>query len=353
MDKAIKIILALILGISAMVFPAYAGEINVNDLENTEISETKSVRFTDVNEKDYYYFAVDWAVDNGVTTGTSEMSFSPEEVCLRCQIVTFLWRTAGCPEPSDTEVPFTDIKEGSFYYNAVLWAYQNGITTGTSKNTFSPYEPCLRGQIITMLWRWLEKPKTTESNITFSDVDQNMFCYDSVKWAAESKITTGTSENTFSPNAECSRSQAVTFIFRTKAYNFNAIYIRTTPRDIDSSNPGYVIIKSKEELENYYKENESAYYFNLSLGGSDSFEDSIKKYDEAWFENNMLIMVVALEPSGGIGHVVEALTKSAVYIKRLIPEVGTTDMDAWHIIIEADSCFVSNTDFSVKYKAIK
>ncbi len=170
--------------------------------------------FTDIKTKDFYYKPTLWAVANGITTGTSKTTFSPNEACTRGQIVTFLWRAAGCPEPTTTTMPFTDVKNSAFYKKAVLWAVENGITSGTSKTTFSPNAPCTRGQIATFLWRAKGKPAPKSANMPFGDVAKKDFYYKAVQWAVENKITSGTSKTTFAPTDSCTRGQIVTFLYR-------------------------------------------------------------------------------------------------------------------------------------------
>ena len=169
--------------------------------------------FGDVAEEAYYYDAVLWAMENGITNGTDETHFSPDFSCTRAQAVTFLWRAAGSPKPVSTEMPFTDIEEGSYYYDAVLWAIENGITNGTSATTFSPDAKCTRAQIVTFLMRELKSVADSADN-PFSDVDSAAYYIDAVLWAVENGITNGTSATTFSPNADCTRAQIVTFLYR-------------------------------------------------------------------------------------------------------------------------------------------
>ena len=169
--------------------------------------------FEDVSANSYYYDAVRWAVKNGTTGGTSATTFSPDAPCTRAQAVTFLWRAAGSPAPSSTEMPFADVPADAYYYNAVLWAVENGITGGTSATTFSPDAPCSRGQIVAFLWRSKQSPKVAAEN-PFMDVNAADYYHDAVLWAAENGITGGTGANTFSPNAPCTRAQIVTFLYR-------------------------------------------------------------------------------------------------------------------------------------------
>ena len=170
--------------------------------------------FTDVKEKDYYYEPVLWAVANSITTGTSKTTFSPDNPCTRAQVVTFLWRAAGSPEPTQTNHPFTDVPAGQYYYKAVLWAVEEGITAGTSKTTFSPDESCTRAQVVTFLWRAAGEPTPQKNDNPFSDVPQGQYYYNAVLWAVEEGVTAGTSKTTFSPDEPCTRGQIVTFIYR-------------------------------------------------------------------------------------------------------------------------------------------
>ncbi|MBE6685906.1 MAG: hypothetical protein E7591_01590 [Ruminococcaceae bacterium] len=169
--------------------------------------------FTDVKESDWYYSSVLWAVQNGITSGTTATTFSPQMVCTRSQAVQFLWNAAGNPEPTTTKNPFTDVKSDAWYYKAVLWAVEKGITNGTSATTFAPDMKCSRSQIVTFLWNAQGKP-TVEATNPFTDVKAKDWFYNSVMWAVENGITTGTSATTFAPVMKCSRSQIVTFICR-------------------------------------------------------------------------------------------------------------------------------------------
>ena len=171
--------------------------------------------FTDVADKAYYRDAVEWAVDNGITKGTTATTFSPNATCTRAQAVTFLWRAAGSPEPETRTMPFTDIPVGSYYYDAVLWAVENGITKGTSDTTFSPNMTCTRAQIVAFLWRSEKSPAAGTAN-PFADVKSTAYYADAVLWAVKENITKGTTNTTFSPNADCTRAQIVTFLWRCK-----------------------------------------------------------------------------------------------------------------------------------------
>ena len=169
--------------------------------------------FTDVPSGAYYEDAVIWAVKNGITGGTSAATFAPDGFCTRAQAVTFLWRAAGSPAPKSAAMPFADVPAGSYYYDAVLWAIENDITKGTSDTTFSPNANCSRGQIVTFLWRSQKSPDAAAAN-PFTDVAANAYYTSAVLWAVEKSITGGTSATTFSPSANCTRAQIVTFIYR-------------------------------------------------------------------------------------------------------------------------------------------
>ena len=171
--------------------------------------------FVDVATGSYYEDAVDWAVENGITTGVSANRFDPNGVCTRAQAVTFLWRAAGSPAPRSRTMPFTDVPVGSYYYDAVLWAVENGITKGTSDTTFSPNMTCTRAQIVAFLWR-SEKSPAAGSRNPFADVKSTAYYADAVLWAVENGITKGTTAMKFSPDADCTRAQIVTFLWRCK-----------------------------------------------------------------------------------------------------------------------------------------
>ena len=171
--------------------------------------------FVDVATGSYYEDAVDWAVENGITKGTDDTHFSPDGICTRAQAVTFLWRAAGSPEPETRAMPFADVPVGSYYYDAVLWAVENGITKGTSDTTFSPNMTCSRAQIVTFLWRSEKSPAAGTAN-PFADVKSTAYYAGAVLWAVKEDITKGTTNTTFSPDADCARAQIVTFLWRCK-----------------------------------------------------------------------------------------------------------------------------------------
>ena len=169
--------------------------------------------FRDVTRYDYFYSAVKWAAENGIASGTSRYTFSPDAVCTRAQTVTFLWRAAGSPMPSYRISPFTDVNYGDYYYNAVLWAVEQGITTGLTATTFGPDKTVTRGQVATFLYRAASAVKPNITN-PFTDVKSTAYNYDAILWAYDNRITTGTSTMTFSPDAFCTRAQIVTFLYR-------------------------------------------------------------------------------------------------------------------------------------------
>lgn len=177
----------------------------------------QTMNFIDVKTTDYFYNSVKWAVNKGVTTGTSSTTFSPYNPCKRAEIVTFLWRAAGSPEPTITRNPFKDVNAvtHSSYYKAILWASQKGIAAGTSTTTFSPDQVCTRAQIVTFLYRYAGKPSGYYSN-PFKDVGatNEASYYNAILWASGKGITTGSSPTTFSPYASCNRAEAVTFLYR-------------------------------------------------------------------------------------------------------------------------------------------
>ena len=181
------------------------------------ITIAQTMNFIDVKASDFFYEPVKWAVNNKITNGTSSTTFSPYKNCNRAEIVTFLWRAAGSPEPTVTRNPFTDVNSvrDASYYKAILWASQKGITAGTNATTFSPYQECTRSQIVTFLYRYAGKPSGYYSN-PFKDVSSvnEASYYNAILWAVGKGITQGTSTTTFSPYASCTRGEAVTFLYR-------------------------------------------------------------------------------------------------------------------------------------------
>lgn len=175
-------------------------------------------RFEDVtNAEAYYYEPVYWAVDKGITKGTSDKLFSPEKACTRAQVVTFLWRAAGSPEPAAEAEPFKDVSADSYYAKAVLWAVENGITEGTGEGKFSPDAACTRAQIVTFLWRAVGKPEPAEAESPFADVKAGKYYEKAVLWALENDVTKGVNATSFVPEKTCTRAEVVTFLSRAMA----------------------------------------------------------------------------------------------------------------------------------------
>ncbi len=172
--------------------------------------------FSDVSKNDYFHDAVEWAVDKGITSGTGANTFSPNASCTRGQMVTFLWRAAGSPAPKSAENPFTDVNKGDYFYDAVLWAVEQGITSGTSATTFSPNATVTRGQTVTFLWRANASPVVNFA-MNFTDVNESAYYAEAVRWAVSENITAGTGANAFSPDAPCTRGQIVTFLWKDRA----------------------------------------------------------------------------------------------------------------------------------------
>ena len=194
------------------------GAIKVGDdiAEGIEIKSTgaQANPFVDVKESDYFYDAVLWAFNNGVTTGVDATHFGPYATCTRGQIVTFLWRALGEPAPKSTANPFVDVKESDYYYKAVLWAYENGVTTGTDATHFAPNAYCKREHAVAFLYRAAGKPAYTNKTNPFVDVSSDAYYYDAVLWAVEKNITKGMDATHFGPANSCQRCQIVTFLYR-------------------------------------------------------------------------------------------------------------------------------------------
>ena len=175
--------------------------------------------FADAKPGKFYYDAVLWAISQEppVTKGTDDIHFSPNKTCTRGQVVTFLWNAMGQPEPSSTTNPFVDVKKNKFYYKPVLWAVENGITKGVDATHFNPNGECTRGQVVTFIWKAMGSPAPTNTNNPFTDVKKNKFYYKPVLWAVENGVTSGTTATTFSPDKTCTRGQVVTFLYNTLA----------------------------------------------------------------------------------------------------------------------------------------
>lgn len=198
-------------------YESISGEIVLYNFVDTPyfpgiIGDSSKFNFHDVTRFDYFYDAVKWAVDHDITSGTGRFTFSPNAVCTRAQTVTFLWRAAGSPRPVSTVNPFTDVHYGDYFYQAVLWAVENGITMGTSATTFSLDATVTRAQVVTFLWRANGQPAAWNSG--FTDVSADAYYAKAVAWAVQNGITTGTGFGVFSPDAACTRAQIVTFLYR-------------------------------------------------------------------------------------------------------------------------------------------
>ncbi|MGN0249982.1 MAG: S-layer homology domain-containing protein [Oliverpabstia sp.] len=192
-------------------------DITVSLLKSQEVAFTDTITvnpFEDVKEDDYYYDAVLWAVQNNITVGKDETHFAPSAACTRAQVVTFLWRTMGEPEPETTVNPFVDVTEDDYYYKAVLWASENGITVGKDDTHFAPGATVTRAQIVTFLHRNEGEPKPETTENPFVDVNESDYYYNAVLWAYENEITVGKDDTHFAPKSSCTRAQVVTFLYR-------------------------------------------------------------------------------------------------------------------------------------------
>lgn len=200
------------LALDSMMFFRFTTDV-YSAIEPTPSTPIVTNPFTDLKETAFYYQPILWAYTNEITTGTSQVTFSPSRVCTRGQVVTFLWRAAGKPAPTATETAFTDLKEVASYYDAVLWAVEKGITNGISATTFGPNEEVTRSQFVTFLYRFAGQPDAGTEN-PFTDLNTNAFYYNAVLWAAENDITNGMTSTTFEPGTTCTRGQVVTFLYR-------------------------------------------------------------------------------------------------------------------------------------------
>ncbi len=177
------------------------------------------LNFVDVPKGEYYYDAVMWAAGKEITVGTGADTFSPHVNCSRAQVVTFLHRIVASPEPVTLALPFTDVVKDSYYFKPVAWAYESKITSGTSSTTFSPDENCSRAQVVTFLWRSMGQPEPKGTTAVFTDIKSDSYYYKAVLWACENGITVGTGAATFSPDNICTRAQVVTFLYRLSTLN--------------------------------------------------------------------------------------------------------------------------------------
>jgi hypothetical protein len=196
-----------------------SGSGSSGDTDNNNASDAEDLNtlgadfpFVDVFPSDYYYDAVSWAVDQAITNGTDETHFSPSAPCTRAQAVTFIWRSAGSPEPTGDYNPFTDVSERNYYYKAVLWGVEQGIVKGLSPTIFGGDVAVSRAHIVTFLWRYAGTPSGYTRS--FTDVDYDEYYGEAVEWAVDNGITTGMTATTFAPDNTCTRAQIVTFLYR-------------------------------------------------------------------------------------------------------------------------------------------
>lgn len=205
--KKTKIMMALAVALSLML--GVIGKSYADNVSNVDA-------FKDVKATDYYYNPVKWAVENGVSSGTSNNTFSPTSPCTRAQVMTFLWRAMGSPEPHRPTSDFIDVKETDYYKDAVQWAVENNVTAGTSNELFSPNAVCTRGQVMTFLWRAEKSPQPKTRSNVFKDVSSSNYYYNPVLWAVENGVTAGTGRTTFSPGQKCTRGQVMTFLWHVR-----------------------------------------------------------------------------------------------------------------------------------------
>ena len=206
-----------LVGISAGETTLYATHVPTRASVGVPVTVTGELNpFVDVPDDAYFYEPVLWAYyhDPQITAGTGNNTFSPHAGATRAQVVTFLWKAAGCPEPASSSNPFTDVPDGQYYTKPVLWAVEKGITKGTGTTSFSPDKTCTRGEFVTFLYSFAKRPAVSEDvSNPFSDVTEDRYYYRPVLWAVEQKVTAGTSKNTFSPDKLCTRAEIVTFLY--------------------------------------------------------------------------------------------------------------------------------------------
>ena len=220
MRKDILIIIALFSTCFMFLITGCSADINVSNQSDTSPvssvmeSSEQDQKFEDVQDSSiWYYKPVYWAVRQKVTKGTSETAFSPDQSCTRAEIVTFLWRYFG-QQNVDLSISFDDVSPEEYYYDAIRWAVENQITNGISPDIFSPDAFCTRAQMVTFIWRCAQTPESNEVSKSFSDVPENEYYAQAVRWALENHITYGVSDTEFSPDSFCSRSEVVTFLYR-------------------------------------------------------------------------------------------------------------------------------------------
>ena len=250
--------------------------------------------------------AIDWAIDSAITNGTSATAFSPEMSCTRAQVVTFLWRAAGSPEPESLDHPFTDVAAGSYYHKAVLWAVEQGITNGTASNKFSPDMVCSRGQIVTFLWRYEGAPALKNAANPFKDVVSGAYYEKAVLWASKNGITSGTTPTTFRPDDTCTRAQVVTFLHRdvmvnaakvndAELHSYEFVISNCTWREayeIAAKKGGYLVnFNSREEYDAVLAQLEEQGYHDVyfRLGGNRVAEEYFWN-DHTWWDDDDTVL---------------------------------------------------------------
>lgn len=228
------------------------GEVEQQVLDRLDPPPAPENPFTDVKDTDYFLAPVLWAVEKGITSGTGNGNFSPNATCTRGQVVTFLWRAMGKPAPKSTENPFSDVSAADYFYDAVLWAVEMGITSGTGGGKFSPNAPCTRGQVVTFLWRAMGKPEPSSSENPFSDVNKADYFFAPVLWAVEMGITSGTGGGKFSPSNPCTRGQVVTFLFR--AMKTTPVTLTVWAPQLDQNSPDSWLYQAMAKFEQLHPE---------------------------------------------------------------------------------------------------
>ena len=216
-----------------MVTALTRGEAQISAVlaDGTQVSCSVKTRYYDVADPSlYYYDAVYWAADQNITKGYGNVYFGPDDACTREQMVMFLWRMAGQPAPLTQNNPFSDVKKSAYYYNAVLWAVDQGITNGYDDGTFGVGKPCLREHLVTFLWRLAGKPLPQTTSNSFSDIKESAYYYDAVLWAAENAITKGYSDGSFGPGKDCLRQHTVTFLYRYSKTDPATFYLSEMPK---------------------------------------------------------------------------------------------------------------------------
>ncbi|MBQ3257577.1 MAG: S-layer homology domain-containing protein [Oscillospiraceae bacterium] len=278
--------------------------------------------FTDVTEADWFYAPVQWAVENGITSGLSDTAFGPNVICTRGQVVTFLWAAANKPEPKLTNNPFSDVKDTDWFYKSVLWAVENSITSGLTPDSFGPNEPCTRGQVVTFLWAAANKPEPNLTANPFADVSEADWFYTPVLWAAENKITGGLTPNTFGAYAPCTRGQIVTFLYAAENPSDDPIEIPPAKPNINEKeiytsylvNGGYDALTGRNTKYNINKAETVTIFADFDGNGIKDL--SISFTNRAWFSKGYLHEYQGL-------YTIDPSTKEVVQIASYLFDSGT------------------------------